>query len=47
MARFCGNPKNRMTVKEVLQAAQKVLMQSKSTAHPFYWAGFVPVRGPQ
>ncbi len=36
-----------MTVEEALQHAQVELMRSEATRHPFFWAGFVPVRGPE
>ncbi len=34
------------SVEEALQAGQNALPQSGDKAHPFYWAGFIAVRGP-
>jgi CHAT domain-containing protein len=34
-------------VEEALQAAQKTLVGVEGTRHPFFWAGFIAVRGPQ
>jgi len=35
------------TTEEALQEAQLALLKDKATAHPFYWAAFVAVRGPR
>ena len=34
------------TVEQALQQAQNALPATAETSHPFYWAGFVAVRGP-
>ena len=34
------------TVEQALQQAQSALPQTGENSHPFYWAGFVAVRGP-
>ena len=34
------------SVEEALQRGQSALPQSGEKAHPFYWAGFIAVRGP-
>jgi hypothetical protein len=34
-------------VEEALQSAQKTLIGAEGTRHPFFWAGFIAVRGPQ
>jgi CHAT domain-containing protein len=36
-----------LTVEEALQGAQSGLAANPATSHPFYWAGFVAVRGPE
>ena len=35
-----------VTVEEALTEAQRSLLADPATSHPFYWAAFVPVRGP-
>ena len=35
------------SVEEALQRGQGALPQSGDKAHPFYWAGFIAVRGPE
>lgn len=34
------------SVEEALQAGQNALTASGDTVHPFYWAGFIAIRGP-
>ena len=35
------------TVEAALQQAQQSLLADPATSHPFYWAGFIAVRGPE
>jgi len=44
---FYANLKTAGSVEEALTQAQRTLLQDEETRHPFYWAAFVPVRGPQ
>jgi CHAT domain-containing protein len=36
-----------LSVEEALQGAQAALAGNPATSHPFYWAGFMAVRGPE
>ena len=47
MGAFYANLKTSATVEEALTQAQRSLLADEATKHPFYWAAFVPVRGPQ
>jgi len=35
------------SIEESMALAQRSLMADEKTDHPFYWAAFVPVRGPK
>jgi CHAT domain-containing protein len=47
MESFYTNLETAGSVEEALSLAQRALMADEKTRHPFYWAAFVPVRGPQ
>ena len=47
MVGFYANLRQGMPVETALQEAQRALMKTKETDHPFFWAGFVAVRGPE
>ena len=47
MEAFYTNLQTADSVEEALTQAQRLLLQEEATKHPFYWAAFVPVRGPQ
>ena len=45
MREFYGRWSKGATAEQALQGAQAVLQKEGATKHPFYWAGFVVVRG--
>jgi len=47
MAWLYENLAEGQTVEDALCNAQKVLMAAQATNHPFFWAGFQAVRGPE
>jgi CHAT domain-containing protein len=47
MVAFYDNLSKGMAVEEALQRAQQALASNPATSHPFYWAGFIAVRGPE
>ena len=47
MAAFYANLQTAGSVEEALTQAQRSLLADEETKHPFYWAAFVAVRGPQ
>lgn len=47
MVKFYEGLEQGMVVEEALQYAQGELLGAPATNHPFYWAGFIPVRGPE
>ena len=47
MEAFYANLRTSSSVEEALTQAQRSLVANDATKHPFYWAAFVPVRGPQ
>jgi CHAT domain-containing protein len=47
MEAFYTNLQTAGSVEEALTQAQRTLLADEATQRPFYWAAFVPVRGPQ
>jgi CHAT domain-containing protein len=47
MATFYAALRKGAAVEDALREAQLQLLQDPATRHPFYWAAFIPVRGPQ
>lgn len=47
MTAFYENLKKDQPIEEALRNAQSTLAGAKATSHPFFWAGFVAVRGPE
>jgi len=47
MEAFYANLQTANSVEEALTQAQRALLADETTKHPFYWAAFVPVRGPE
>lgn len=47
MTAFYENLKGTPSIEEALRSAQATLAANKATDHPFFWAGFVVVRGPE
>ena len=47
MERFYAALQKGVTVEEALTEAQRSLLADPATSHPFHWAAFVPVRGPE
>jgi CHAT domain-containing protein len=47
MTAFYTNLKTNLSIEEALRLAQASLAAKRDTAHPFFWAGFVAVRGPE
>jgi CHAT domain-containing protein len=47
MRAFYGRWAYGKPVEEALQFAQGFLLQDETTRHPFYWAGFIVMRGPR
>jgi CHAT domain-containing protein len=47
MTAFYENLKPGLSVETVLQQAQPALAAKTDTQHPFFWAGFAAVRGPE
>ena len=47
MAWFYDGLKKGNTIEKSLQEAQKKLIGSQDAKHPFFWAGFTAVRGPE
>ena len=47
MTTFYENLKTAPSIEEALRSAQSTLAAKRDTAHPFFWAGFVAVRGPE
>ena len=35
------------SIEQALQTAQATLAADRDTSHPFFWAGFMAVRGPE
>lgn len=47
MERFYGAVGKGAAVEDALRQAQLALLKAEGTKHPFYWAAFVPMRGPR
>jgi CHAT domain-containing protein len=47
MTAFYENLKKDQPIEEALRNAQSTLADAKATSHPFFWAGFIAVRGPE
>ncbi|MEN6644599.1 MAG: CHAT domain-containing protein, partial [Armatimonadia bacterium] len=47
MTAFYENLAQGQAVEEALRGAQAALAAKPETRHPFFWAGFVAVRGPE
>jgi CHAT domain-containing protein len=47
MTAFYENLKKGQPIEEALRSAQATLAGKRETSHPFFWAGFVAVRGPE
>jgi CHAT domain-containing protein len=47
MTAFYTNLKTSSSIEEALRGAQSTLAGNRETSHPFFWAGFVAVRGPE
>ena len=47
MTAFYASLKTSPSIEEALRSAQATLAGTKATSHPFFWAGFVAVRGPE
>ena len=47
MVVFYGNLKQGQPIEDALRNAQAALAAASATRHPFFWAGFVAVRGPE
>jgi CHAT domain-containing protein len=47
MTAFYENLKTAPSIEEALRLAQASLAAQRETSHPFVWAGFVAVRGPE
>ena len=47
MTHFYASRGSSPAVEQALQEAQQALIAAPATRHPFFWAGFIAVRGPQ